>query len=493
MLTHMDRYTIIKLKERGYSNRQIAVQTGVDRKTVAKYWNEYSTAIHMPQDLDNWSTIQSEIVNGRTYDTSHRMKRKYNDQIDDLLDEILASESVKAKELGATNKQHLTNVQIHSIVRQQGYNIGRTVISRALKAKRKLRDECFIKQEYEMGRRLEYDFGEVRLLIKGDYRVFYLAVLSAPASKYRWAFMYRSQDKSVFLESHVRFFEMLHGSYREVVYDNMKNVVTKFIGPNQKELNQDLIRLSLYYGFDINVTNCFSGNEKGYVESSVKKIRNTIFAMKYQFTSEQEAELYLAQQLKELNRDSTIETEKLSLLPYRPPLDLAKITHQTVNKYSFVQVNQTFYSVPDYLVGREVSVHVTAQLVRIYSNRYLVAEHKKVDGYHATQVDIRHYLDTFRKKPGALPNALALRSIPHIKAIYDTHFTKHPQEFIAILTENAQLSIPELEQVLLEHVSKGQIHSMKQQHNITDLTKSQIQRLTNLYKPKQEDIRHANQ
>lgn len=76
------------------------------------------------------------------------------------------------------------------------------------------------------------------------------------------------------MDSHVRFFEMVKGVYKEVVYDNMKNVVTKFIGKTEKVLNKDLINMSLYYGFEINVTNCFSGNEKGHVEGSVK---TTIF------------------------------------------------------------------------------------------------------------------------------------------------------------------------------------------------------------------------
>lgn len=34
----------------------------------------------------------------------------------------------------------------------------------------------------------------------------------------------------------------------------MRNVVSKFIGKNEKELNQDLVKMSLYYGFDITVT-----------------------------------------------------------------------------------------------------------------------------------------------------------------------------------------------------------------------------------------------
>ena len=69
----------------------------------------------------------------------------------------------------------------------------------------------------------------------------------------------------MFLDSHVEFFKMIGGVWKELVYDNMRNVVTKFIGKNEKELNEDLIKMSIYYGFDINVTNAFSGNDKGAI------------------------------------------------------------------------------------------------------------------------------------------------------------------------------------------------------------------------------------
>lgn len=53
------------------------------------------------------------------------------------------------------------------------------------------------------------------------------------------------------MDAHVKFFEDIGGIYKEVVYDNMKNVVNKFIGKNEDVLNEDLIKMSLYYGFDI--------------------------------------------------------------------------------------------------------------------------------------------------------------------------------------------------------------------------------------------------
>ena len=108
---------------------------------------------------------------------------------------------------------------------------------------------------------------------------YFMAVFASPAGKFRWCKLYTNQKKPVFMDSHVKFFEYMRGGYREVVYDNMKNVVTKFIGKNEKELNADLVKMSMYYGFSINVTNCFSGNEKGTVEKSVDVLRTELFAM----------------------------------------------------------------------------------------------------------------------------------------------------------------------------------------------------------------------
>ena len=228
--------------------------------------------------------IQEKILSKPAYNVSSRKAKKYSDEIDRALNEILKSEKEKVRLLGA-NKQKLTSLQIHQELISQGFDIGKSTIAMKISEKRKFSKECFIRQEYEYGDRLEFDFGEVKLVINNEFCKYYMAVLSSPASNLRWCYLYKNQTKDVFLDAHVKFFEMMQGVYREVVYDNMKNVVTKFIGKNEKVLNEDLIKMSLYYGFTINVTNCFSGNEKGHVEGSVKFLRNKIFGPKYQFSS----------------------------------------------------------------------------------------------------------------------------------------------------------------------------------------------------------------
>lgn len=146
----------------------------------------------------------------------------------------------------------------------------------------------------------------------------------------------------------------------------MRNVVSKFIGKSEKELNEDLVKMSIYYGFDINVTNAFSGNEKGYVEGSVKYLRNKIFAENYKFPSEDSVIEYMESRLMKLNENSKIEEEKRNLKPTKPPLGLANIRKSLVNKYSFVQIENNFYSVPEYLVGLNVTSKIYYNLRQLY-------------------------------------------------------------------------------------------------------------------------------
>jgi transposase len=441
----VDKLAIIKLKLKGVSNREAASILGVDRKTVAKYWNEYKA---LENEIDNTEKnkildIQEKICEKPKYNSGTRKSRKYSKAIDERLEEILEDEIEKTKEL-RTHKQKLTNLQIYEIIKESGFDIGYTTISTKIREKRNKSKECFIRQDYFLGDRLEYDFGEVKLVIDGYLKKYYLAVLSSPAADFRWAFLYNNQKKDVFMDSHVRFFEMVGGVYREVVYDNMRNVVKKFIGRNEKELNEDLIKLSLYYNFHINVTNCYSGNEKGHVEGSVKIIRNKVFAKTYKFKTEDEAKEYLFTELVDLNEKSQIKEEMKHLEKYKPKLDLAKVTEQKANKYSFVRVENNHYSVPDYLVGKKVTIKNYHDHLRIYSNNSFVYEHKKIDGENEISIDIMHYLKTLNRKPGAIKNSHALKSIPELKTIYDNYFTSKPRKFIEILQQNKSKSLDEI-------------------------------------------------
>lgn len=441
----MEKYEIIKLKKKGWSNSKVQKETGYARGTIRKYWKEYQEKQEQltdgtPKDRD---VIESLITESK-YDSSNRGPRKYTPEVDAALKKILKDEEIKTQRLGKTHKQALTKKQIFELIVEQGFDVGRSTVYNHINIILDAKKEAFIKQEYEYCDRFEYDFGEVKLYINGILRKYYLAVITAPASGFRWAYLYTNMKMEVFLDSHARFFEMVGGSFKEGVYDNCRCVVSKFIGRNEKELNKDLIKLAMYYDYEINVTNCFSGNEKGTVESAVKWIRNKVFALKYEFNCIEDAYEYLENQLEIINKDSKIQEEMKYLKPYRPKYESATISCNFVNKYSFIRVDNNFYSVPEDLCEKYVDVKLYPNTVLASYKGKVVAQHERLAGKEKTCIDIRHYLHTFSQKPGSLKNSLALKSYPELKKLFDKYYSEKPKTFIEILRENKDLPIEEL-------------------------------------------------
>jgi hypothetical protein len=174
----MDKHTIISLMNKGKSAREVSRITGLNRRTVSKYWKRYQEQLTKLDLGLGVRETQEAITSKPRYDSSSRSLTKYTVEIDAAIDEVLASEAKKCKELGITHKQKLTNVQIHEIIADLGFDIGRSTVAKHVALKRKKAHEAFIRQEYDFGERLEYDFGEVRLTIGGIPKTYYMAALA---------------------------------------------------------------------------------------------------------------------------------------------------------------------------------------------------------------------------------------------------------------------------------------------------------------------------
>lgn len=89
----MDKNAIIRVKLEGHSNREAAKILGINRKTVARYWNEYlECQIELKDGSKDIKAIQEAITDAPKYDSSNRKPRKYTPEIDAALDEILRGE-----------------------------------------------------------------------------------------------------------------------------------------------------------------------------------------------------------------------------------------------------------------------------------------------------------------------------------------------------------------------------------------------------------------
>lgn len=476
-----EKFDIIQMHLSGRSNRSIARELGMNRKTVNKYVREFEDSRAVLRDAGDRLGDQAirdatqVIVEAPTYKKRASSGRKWNAKMDEALDKILAAEEEKRIRL-KTSKQQMTKAQIHHALRDKGFDIGYTTVCNKINERRQANTEAFIAQTYTFGERFEYDFGEVHLEIAGKLTKVYMAVITAPASKYRFALLYNSQRYEVFVDSQVRFFEHMGGCFGEGVYDNMRNVVSKFIGKNEKVINPKLLQLAAYYGFKVNVTNCFAGWEKGSVESSVKVIRNAAFATHWQFDSIESAQAHLSCVLEGLNKDCPVDEERASLGPYVPPFEIADIRAAAhVDKYSCVHYDQVSYSVPDYLVGKKVTVKAyPTEIIAMVGGR-VVARHVRSYKPKDMVLDINHFLSTFMKKPGAVARSSALCAQTHLKEIFDSDYADNPREFISILNECQDLSADATIKALKNHVvPKGQGSAAPTSNPIAEQALSQI-------------------
>ena len=211
MTRFMDKKDIIMLKEQGLSNREVSRRTGRDRDTVSKYWNEYRQQLQRLEEPGaDTKTIQESLLTAPKYNARNRKRHKYTEEVEKRLKEILKEETKKDRLFGSGHKQKLTNKQIHQKLVDEGYEISGITISIALAEIRKRQREVFIRQEYDLGDRLEYDFGEVFLDCGEGIQTYHMAVFSSPGGGFRWLYLYTNQKKAVFMDSHVRFFEIQH-------------------------------------------------------------------------------------------------------------------------------------------------------------------------------------------------------------------------------------------------------------------------------------------
>ncbi len=485
IILDMKRKILLKYQG-GDSLSEISRVQGVSRTTVRKYVNAYEDKIIRLKDSternkDTVDALVEELSSEPKYDSSGRFKTKLTDEIISVIDDCLEKNAVKL--LNRNRKQMMKGIDIYEFLKEKEYDIGYTTVCNYIR-KTVLRKEAFVKQEYQPGETLEFDWGEVKLKIAGKPFKFQLALFSTGYGSYNYGNLYNNQKMQSFLDSHVKCFAHIGGVHREVVYDNMRVAVRKFVGKTEKIATDELIKLSMYYGFDFRFCNARKGNEKGTVERAVEYVRRKAFSSKDEFETLTDANTHLHSVIKKLNEKPTkylgnvssadkLEEEKRKLKKVVADYVICTDLECRVDKYSTIIVEQNRYSVSELLVGRFVKAKVYPERIDVYYEGNLITSHIRSYKSSDWTIDINHYLSTFKKKPGALHNSTAMQSCSHrIKKIYYGYYTKDPREFIDLIEliksttiEDVEKAIAELEILGQRHVTTDKIKNLVTQGN----------------------------
>lgn len=467
LITLNMKQQIILLWHQGHSKSEIAQRVGRHRDTVRKYITDYEKKkgnLRMCDNPDNIPLLIDDIVEPPKYNGSTRTNRK-------LTEDIIAEIEFHLDENGqkrhrGESKQQKKKIDIYEALKDKGFDIGYTTVCNEVNHLENKGAEAYIKGNHVPGYTCEFDWGEVKLEIAGQKLKLQMAVFTSAYSNYRYAVLFIHQKTECFQEAHARFFDSINGSYGQMVYDNMKVAVKKFVGPTEKEPTDALLQLSIYYGFEFRFCNTRKGNEKGHVERSVEYVRRKAFCNRNSFESIEEANLYLQTVCNRLNQGiqqltgtsalEMFEEERCHLAPHLPTFDAARIAYCKVDKYSCIVFDQNHYSVPDQYVGKTLKIKAYSTRVNCYYNYEKVSSHDRRYGLHEWSIELDHYLNTLKRKPGALPNSVAMNQAHNkIRNIYHNYYSTREKDFVELLLFLREKNIDEVEAAILKLQQAG--------------------------------------
>ncbi len=427
------------------SQRDIAKELQVSRNTIRKYIRQYidiSNEIKVTEDKVKKNILKDRLNDEPRYDVSSRSPSKLTSDIASLIDSML--EENKKKSSSLRHKNIMKKVDIFENLIEKGYDIGYTTVCNYIREKHEVK-EAYIRQEYNKGSSVEFDWGDINLIIAGRHCEVSMGLFATCYGNYYSGKLYRNKKMENFLDVHNHAVIDMGGVHQEIIYDNLKTAVAKFtVNPNTKEATKDLSKISMYYGFRYRFCNARRGNEKGKVERGVEFVRRKIFSKKDAFESMEEAQSYFQSELavlnertcagKDVSRVQSLNEEKPYLIPFTEPYDISSVEMLRVDKYSTVVYQTNRYSVPDYLVGKILKVRVLPEEIRIYNKDIEVAGHNRLYGSHEWKMDIMHYLRTIKKKPGALNASAAFHQVSaKLQQLYQLYYTGKNKEFIELL------------------------------------------------------------
>lgn len=428
----------------GLSLRKIAKKLKIHRDTVKARIDQYEQFKASPigdQDKPK-SLLNQYLKTGSVYDIATRKKRKLSEDIIAIIDKCLLEN--EAKRLDGRMKQRVKKIDIHEQILSAGHSISYTIVCAYIRTKVLQFEEAFIRQGYAEGSCCEFDWAEVKIKVDGKLRRYYLAVFTSAYSNYRYALLFQHQDSLAFKEAHICFFEHTGGVYQQMVYDNMRVAIARFVGKTEKIPTEGLLELSRWYQYQYRFCNTAKGNEKGHVERSVEYVRRKVFGFKDTFKTIQEAQDHLQCRVSELNerpgtdqRDSSaakLELERKGLYAYPGRMECFSGENCKVDKYSTISFGTNRYSVPDHMIGKMVFAKVYSQWIKIYDTNSVLCNHNRLYERFSWQIDLNHYLVTLHRKPGAVAGSVALKQAPEwVQSMYRNHFVHDSRSFIELL------------------------------------------------------------
>ncbi len=357
-MLEIEEYIMIReLYAQGFSITDISDKTGYDRKTVKKYLN--STTIPEP-----------------------RQRAKKESKLDQYKDYII-------KRL---NEAPLTASRLFREIQEMGFKGKGTIVRDFV---RKVRPEKGVQAVYRFetkpGVQAQVDWSEFgRVEIDGKMRKMYCFNMILGYSRMRYIEFTLSIDVYALIQCHLNAFRYFGGYTKEILYDNMKQVVIKRAMISTKsEWNPKFADFSKHFGFLPHLCRPYRPQTKGKIENNVSHVRRDFF-IGGDFSSFSDINSQRLIWLKRVNSEvhgttheiplERLKSEELKPLTGVPEYLVIREETRKISRDCFISYLGNMYSVPYKFAGREATLHIIGSKFRVIVGGEQVCEHEILTG-----------------------------------------------------------------------------------------------------------------
>ncbi len=347
-------FEIHRLKDAGYSARQIARELRLGRKTVRKYLDHPERTV-LPR----------------------KPRSSKLDPYREMIDAFLAqAPDVKAPVV----LQRLT---------KEGFDGRSSIVRSHLQKKREesRKREAFIRFESTAGKQLQIDWGHFGSLTYGTAgrKLYALAVIEA-YSRMLYVEFTHSQKQEALHQGLINAFRFFNGTTEEVVVDNMLTAVTERCG-SVIRFNDAFLDFLRVFKIVPHACNIRAPQEKGKIEKSIHYLRQNFWPLR-SFTDLDDVQrqvnhwrdticnVRIHQTTGERPVDRFSRVKNLRPLPPLLP-DCRETASLLVHQDFAVRFDDNSYSAPPWTIGRYITLKADQTTVTLYHKQKQIAAHRR--------------------------------------------------------------------------------------------------------------------
>lgn len=369
-----------RLRDEGLKKLQVAKRLGIDRGTVAKYWDGPALPAEAPR---------------------YRRRTRKIDRYAEYITARLA------------RWPELTAERLYQEIRQQGYTGSRRTVRRFVAKIRPRPVREYKPIETLPGEQAQVDWGHFGTIVVDGARVrLYAFILTLSWSRVIYVEFITSLSMATLAGCLHRAFAYIGGVSRTILFDNARTVVAERVG-RVVRYQRELLQLAALYGFMPKACWAHDPESKGKVESMVKYVRRGFFYGR-EFTDLADLNRQVRAWMDEVANarvhatTGAIPWDRLTQeAPHLKPLEVGApqgiLEQRKATRTNLISIEGNRYSVPARFARRPVSYRRFEHHIEIVEDGQVVDRIELVPGRGRVVLRDDHYPRHQQRRPSTHP------------------------------------------------------------------------------------------